>query len=71
MIVAEQAKSRIAFGACNEQDMVNNLWPIIEERDASAFIWGGDAIYAGTNAGNKPYIYQSCFLGYLTPHFSL
>ena len=42
-------KSRIAFGSCNDQDLKNNLWPIIESRDPAAFIWGGDAIYAGTN----------------------
>jgi hypothetical protein len=39
--------SRIAFGSCNEQDLQNNLWSIIEERDPAAFIWGGDAIYGG------------------------
>ena len=39
--------SRIAFGSCNDQDMVNNLWGIIESRNPAAFIWGGDAIYAG------------------------
>lgn len=40
--------SRIAFGSCNEQDLQNNMWPIIAERHPTAFIWGGDAIYAGT-----------------------
>lgn len=40
--------SRIAFGACNDQDQQNNLWPLIEARKPAAFIWGGDAIYAGT-----------------------
>ena len=39
--------SRIAFGSCNEQDRQNNLWPIIESRRPAAFVWGGDAIYAG------------------------
>jgi hypothetical protein len=38
--------SRIAFGSCNDQDVQNNLWPIIESRKPAAFIWGGDAIYA-------------------------
>jgi phosphodiesterase/alkaline phosphatase D-like protein len=41
-------KSRIAFGSCNDQDMKNNLWDVIASRNPSAFIWGGDAIYAGT-----------------------
>jgi hypothetical protein len=40
--------NRIAFGSCNEQNMKNHLWNIIKERKPSAFIWGGDAIYAGT-----------------------
>jgi alkaline phosphatase D len=39
---------RIAFGSCNDQDHQNNLWPIIESRRPAAFVWGGDAIYAGT-----------------------
>ena len=39
--------SRIAFGSCNDQDKQNNLWQIIEARNPAAFIWGGDAIYAG------------------------
>jgi len=40
-------KNRIAFGACNDQDKQNNLWAVIESRDPTAFIWGGDAVYAG------------------------
>lgn len=44
---------RIAFGSCNDQDRQNKLWPIIQARNPAAFVWGGDAIYAGTrdNAG--------------------
>ena len=38
--------NRIAFGSCNNHDLVNNLWPVIESRSPAAFIWGGDAIYA-------------------------
>jgi hypothetical protein len=41
-------KNRIAFASCNDQDNQNNLWPIIQAREPVAFIWGGDAIYAGT-----------------------
>jgi alkaline phosphatase D len=40
--------SRIAFGSCNEQNMQNDLWPIIASRRPTAFVWGGDAIYADT-----------------------
>jgi hypothetical protein len=43
-----EGPSRIAFGSCNDQDHQNNLWPIIESRRPAAFVWGGDAIYAGT-----------------------
>jgi alkaline phosphatase D len=39
--------SRIAFGSCNDQDLENYLWPAIVNREPTAFIWGGDAIYAG------------------------
>ena len=39
--------NRIAFGSCNEQNAQNNMWAIIEKRKSAAFIWGGDAIYAG------------------------
>jgi hypothetical protein len=40
-------KVRIAFGSCNNQFLQNNLWDRIAERDPIAFVWGGDAIYAG------------------------
>lgn len=40
--------NRIAFGSCNHQSLDQPLWPIIESRNVSAFIWGGDAIYADT-----------------------
>lgn len=43
------APSRIAFGSCNRQDRQNNFWSLLtESRQPAAFIWGGDAIYAGT-----------------------
>ena len=38
---------RIAFGSCNNQLLNQPLWPIIESRNPSAFVWGGDAIYGG------------------------
>ena len=39
--------SRIAFGSCNDQDRPNLLWPTIVQRNPAAFVWAGDAIYAG------------------------
>jgi hypothetical protein len=46
-IMKMMPSNRIAFGSCNEQNLENSLWPIIEERAPAAFIWGGDAIYGG------------------------
>ena len=40
--------SRIGFGSCNSQELDQPLWPILSSRNISAFVWGGDAIYAGT-----------------------
>jgi hypothetical protein len=39
-------KARIAFGSCNDQSRLNPFWPVLEERNPTAFIWGGDAIYS-------------------------
>jgi hypothetical protein len=41
---SETSKHRIAFGSCSDQDVQNNLWPVILNRKPAAFIWGGDAI---------------------------
>jgi hypothetical protein len=46
-MMAPVPPSRIAFGSCNNQDLQNNLWPVIEKRKPAGFIWGGDSIYAG------------------------
>lgn len=61
----KQVPSRIAFGSCNEQDLQNNMWPIIEKRDPVAFIWGGDAIYAGTYVCKNLEITRNFVLGLL------
>lgn len=45
--VKKSSPNRIAFGSCNDQDMENRLWNVVESRKPSGFIWGGDAIYAG------------------------
>ena len=42
--------SRIVFGSCNSQYLDQPLWPRIEERNAAAFVWGGDAIYGDSTA---------------------
>lgn len=39
-------KDRIVFASCNSQHYAPVLWPSILSRNASAFIWAGDAIYA-------------------------
>ena len=38
----------IAFGSCNNQVLVNNLWDDIESFDPNVWIWGGDVIYSDT-----------------------
>jgi hypothetical protein len=38
--------SRILFASCSSQHYEQTLWPAIVERNATAFVWGGDAIYA-------------------------
>ena len=39
--------SRIAFGSCNSQTLDQPIWNAISSRNVSAFVWAGDAIYAG------------------------
>ena len=41
--------SRIIVASCSHQLLPQPLWPIIEGRDAAAFVWAGDAIYSGTS----------------------
>lgn len=43
--------SRILFGSCNSQNLSQPLWPIIASRNAAAFVWAGDSIYADQFAG--------------------
>jgi alkaline phosphatase D len=38
--------NRILFGSCNSQHHDQPLWPNIASRQATAFVWAGDAIYA-------------------------
>ena len=42
---------RLAFGSCSHPSLPQPLWPIITSRHPTAFIWGGDAIYADRYAG--------------------
>lgn len=40
--------SRILFGSCSSQSYSEQpLWSAILARNATAWVWGGDAIYAG------------------------
>ena len=43
--------SRILFGSCSSQWYDQPLWPNIIRRQATAWVWGGDAIYADRNTG--------------------
>lgn len=38
--------SRIIFGSCNSQHYEQPFWKVIRERNPTAFIWAGDAVYA-------------------------
>ena len=38
--------ARILFGSCNSQIREQPLWDSIIARNASAFVWSGDAVYA-------------------------
>ena len=38
----------IAFGSCNNQNLDNNFWNIIDENNPNIWIWGGDIIYSDT-----------------------
>lgn len=51
--MASSLPSRILFGSCNNQNLTQPLWPVIESRKAAAFVWGGDAIYAGEYRSEK------------------
>jgi hypothetical protein len=42
---APKTPSRILFGSCSSQHYEQKLWPAIIHRNATAFVWGGDAIY--------------------------
>jgi len=41
-----KSHSRVLFGSCNSQHHEQVIWNSILRRNASAFVWGGDAIYA-------------------------
>jgi|UPI000581A6D6 hypothetical protein len=38
--------SRLLFASCNSQHRPQTLWPAIRSRNATAFVWAGDAVYA-------------------------
>jgi len=38
--------SRILFGSCNSQEHEQVIWPSVLHRNATSFVWAGDAIYA-------------------------
>lgn len=46
METATEHPDRILFGSCNSQHYEPVLWPSILSRNASAFVWVGDAMYA-------------------------
>ena len=45
--------SRIGIGSCNSQNLTQPLWNVLSQRNLSAFVWAGDAIYAGKSGQRK------------------
>ena len=50
--ITDPSKSRILFGSCNSQAYPQKLWPAVIARNATAFVWAGDAIYADVHFGH-------------------
>lgn len=48
-----QSPSRILFGSCNSQAYPQPLWPAVVARNATAFVWAGDAIYSDPVIGHN------------------
>lgn len=44
--------SRILFGSCNSQAYAQPLWPAVLARNASVWVWAGDAIYSDPVIGH-------------------
>jgi hypothetical protein len=42
----DSVPSRILFASCTSQHHPQPLWPAIIHRNATAFVWAGDAVYA-------------------------
>jgi hypothetical protein len=51
--------SRLIFGSCNSQlHKEQPLWPVIEKRNATAFVWGGDAVYADDRIDQESFFFR-------------
>lgn len=42
----DRPADRIIFASCSSQHYEQTIWPSVLSRNASAFVWTGDAIYA-------------------------
>ena len=49
----DKDRPRIVFGSCNSQHRDQPLWPAIISRNATAWIWGGDAVYSDRKIHGK------------------
>lgn len=54
---------RILFGSCNSQHYEQVLWTVVRSRNASAFVWAGDAVYGDDFEDSLPH--QASRLGSL------
>lgn len=53
---SKKRPNRILIGSCNNQNLTNPLWKVMTDRDPLAFIWAGDAIYAGKLVVNEVFL---------------
>jgi alkaline phosphatase D len=48
--------SRIIFGSCSSQHYEQPFWSVIKDRQPTAFVWAGDAVYADDRRENDGHI---------------
>mmetsp|Transcript_87114 Transcript_87114/g.177550 ORF Transcript_87114/g.177550 Transcript_87114/m.177550 type:complete len:561 (-) Transcript_87114:1191-2873(-) len=46
LVAHHRRASSIVFGSCNSQHYDQPFWDVIRERNPTAFVWAGDAVYA-------------------------
>lgn len=52
-VPSENVDFAIAFGSCNKQYEVNDLWDDVRNQNPNIWVWGGDIIYSDTDDMTK------------------